>query len=234
VPLMVGLRERDKTMESFSITKNGEGFHIEGFTDAIKVLRIIGPKSQRLADLALHKADLDFSLGSLEAINQLPEEPIILRQALWRSAIVHFVKCFGRSESRFSLDPKKVYRGDAEAFEPFEYFDSLRNKHLVHDENSYAQCLPGAVLNKKGMGQKIAKIVCLSVIADTLNQENYSNLHLLASRALEWVVAQFDELCNLLTSELEPKSHEELFAMEGITYTVPGADDVYKARPRSR
>jgi len=218
-------------MEHFSITKTGEGFHIEGFPDAIRVLRITGPKSQRLRDLALHKADLDFALESLEAINQLPEEPKLLRQALWRSAIVHFIKCFGRSESRFSLDPKKVYKGDAGALEPFEYFVSLRNKHLIHDENSYTQCLPGAVLNKRGMGHKIAKIVCLSVIGDTLNQEDYSNLHLLATRAREWVVAQFDELCDLLTSELESKSHEELFAMEGITYTAPGADDVHKSRP---
>lgn len=217
-------------MEHFSITKTGQRFHIEGFPDAIKVLRITGPKSQRLANLALHKADLHFALECLTAINHAAEEPYVLRQALWRSAIVHFIKCFGQSKSRFSLDPKKVYKGDTEAFEPFEYFESLRNKHLVHDENSYAQCLPGAVLNKKGMDHKIAKIVCLSVIGDTLNQENYSNLHLLVTRAREWVVAQFDELCAILTSELEPKSHHDLFAMDGITYTAPGADDVHQAR----
>ncbi len=218
-------------MEHFSITKTAQGFHIEGFPDAIKVLRITGPKSQRLADLALHNADLHFSLECLNAINHVPEEPYVLRQALWRSAIVHFIKCFGQSESRFSLNPKKVYKGDIGAFEPFAYFESLRNKHLVHDENSYAQCLPGAVLNKKGMPRKIGKIVCLSVVGDTLGQENYNNLHLLVTRAREWVVARFDELCDVVTSELEPKSHDELFAMDGITYTAPGADDVHKARP---
>ena len=49
-------------MEDFSITKSAQGFHIEGFPEAVKVLRISGPKSQRLADLALHKSDLDFAL----------------------------------------------------------------------------------------------------------------------------------------------------------------------------
>jgi hypothetical protein len=218
-------------MEHFSITKTAQGFHIEGFPDAVKVLRIAGPKSRRLADLALHKADLDFALECLAAINQVPEEPYVLRQALWRSSIVHFIKCFGQSESRFSLDPKKVYKGDTGAFEPYEYFESLRNKHLIHDENSYAQCLPGFVLNKKGMDHKIAKIVCLSVIGDTLTQDNYSNLHLLVTRAREWVVAQFDELCDVLTSELEPKSYDELFGLDGITYTAPGADDAHRSRP---
>ena len=111
-----------------------------------------------------------------KSTSQLPEEPHVLRQAMWRSAIVHSIKCFGQSESRFSLDPKKIYKCDTGAFKPYEYFESLRNKHLVHDENSYAQCLPGAVLNKKGMDRKIAKIVCLSVIGHTLSQDNYSLL----------------------------------------------------------
>lgn len=217
-------------MEYFSITKTADGFHIEGFPNAIKVVRVTGPKSQRLADLALHKADLDFALESLAAINQAPEEPYVLRQALWRSAIVHFIKCFGQSESRFSLDAKKVYKGDPGAAEPFAFFESLRNKHLVHDENSFAQCLPGAVLNKPGMDHKVAKIVCLSVIGDTLSQDNYNNLHLLATRAQEWVVAQFDQLRDVLTSELEPKSHDELLAMDAITYKRPEADDVHKSR----
>lgn len=218
-------------MEHFPITKTAQGFHVEGFPDAVKVLRITGPKSQRLADLALQKADLDFSLKCLSAINQVPEQPYLLRQALWRSAVVHFIKCFGRSEARFSLDPKKVYKGDTGALEPCEYFESLRNKHLVHDENSYAQCLPGAVLNKRSMDHKIAKIVCLSVIGDTLSQDNYSNLHLLVTRAREWVVAQFDELCDVLTAELEPKPYDELLASDGITYSTPGADDVHGTRP---
>ena len=112
-------------MEHFSITKTAEGFHIEGFPDAVKVLRLTGPKSQRLADLALHRADLDFALECLEAINHQPEEPYLMRQALWRSAVVHFMKCFGRSESRFSLDAKNVYKGDADASDPFEFFESL-------------------------------------------------------------------------------------------------------------
>lgn len=217
-------------MEHFEITKTPEGFHIEGFPDAVKVFRIDGPKSKRLADLALHRADLGFALESLEQINKVPEQPYVLRQALWRSAVVHYMKCFGDNESRFSLVVQQVYKGDEGAVEPYKYFDSLRNKHLVHDENSYAQCLPGAVLNKKEMNYKIAKIVCLSVIGDTLSQENYSNLHLLITRAQQWVVTQFDQLCDILTNELEPEQYETLLAREGITYTAPGVDEIHESR----
>ncbi|MEE8261135.1 MAG: hypothetical protein V3R83_01520 [Gammaproteobacteria bacterium] len=217
-------------MEHFEITKTPEGFHIEGFPDAVKVIRIDGRKARKLADLALHKADLNFALECLEEINRAPEQPHVLRQALWRAAVVHFIKCFGASKARFSLDARTVYKGDAGAMEPYWYFDSLRNKHLVHDENSYAQCLPGAVLNRKDIGPKIAKIVCVSVAGDTLEQANYNNLHLLTCRAREWVVAQFDALCNVLTSELESEPYEVLIERQGMKYSVPGPDDVHRQR----
>ena len=86
------------------------------------------------------------------------------------------------------------------------------------------------MLNKPGMDHKVVKIVCLSVIGDTLSQDNYNNLHLLGTRAPDWVIAQFDELCSLLTSELEPKSNDELLAMDAVTYERPEADDVHKSR----
>jgi hypothetical protein len=218
-------------MKRFSVTATAQGFQIEGFPEAVKFLRVTGPKGQRLADLALHRADLDFAFECLTELNTTPEQSRVLRQALWRSAIVHFVKCFGQSESRFSLNPDKVYREYTAAKEPYRYFESLRNKHLVHDENSYAQCLPGAVLNKEELNPKIAKVLCLSVFGETLNQANYSNLRLLVARAQEWLVAQFDQLAGIVSAEFEQKPYDELFAMDGVTYTAPEVHEIHIPRP---
>lgn len=218
-------------MEHFSVTKTDTGFQIEGFPEAVKVVYISGPKARRLADLALHKADLDFAGESLEAINLVPGEPYVIRQALWRSAIVHFLKCFGVSNARFSLAEKKIYKGNAAALEAFRYFDDLRNKHVVHDENSYTQCLPGAILNKKDHDHKIEKIICFSAIGETLEQENYENLHLLIEVAKKWVVDQFNKLCEILTEELEAESYDALHNREPIVYKKPTVEDVDKPRP---
>jgi hypothetical protein len=218
-------------MDHFEITCRENEWRIEGFPNAVKVIRITGPKGRRLADLALHKADLDFALECLAAINHQPGDSYVTRQAFWRSAIVHFMKCFGRNVSRFSLDAKKVYKSDDDADEAFAFFSSLRSKHVVHDENSYAQCLPGAVLNKDGSDCKIAKIVCLGVIGDTLCQGTYNNLHLLSTRAREWVAAQFDELCAIVTAELESKAYDDLLAEDGMNYTPPAASDMHTGRP---
>ena len=202
-------------MENFSVTKTERGFHIEGFPDAVKVIRLDGPKARRVADLALHKADLDFALECLAAIDNAPPHPSPIRQALWQSAIVRFFKCFLNSHARSSLKAEEIYEGDQEGLELFEHFRALRNKHVVHDENSYAQCISGAALNKEELDHKIAKIVCFSATADTLDQASYSNLHLLCTRARAWVVKQFDALCDEFTAELEKEPYEDLVGREG-------------------
>jgi len=52
-------------MEHYDVSKTSHGFQIEGFPDAVKALRLVGRKAQRLADLALHKEDLDFAFECL-------------------------------------------------------------------------------------------------------------------------------------------------------------------------
>ncbi len=199
------------TMEYFGISQKESGLHIEGFPDAEKVVCIDGPQAKRLSDLALHKADLDFADQCLDAINQTPRESHIIREALWRSAIVHFLKCFGDSGARFQLSAQKVLKIEPpEAMMAFNYFRDLRNRHLVHDENSYAQSLPGAILNKGNKEYKIERIVCFAAIAATLAQDNYSNLKMLIQKSRAWVVDQFDKLCKLVTEELEKETYTNL------------------------
>ena len=217
-------------MEHFTISKTEAGLHIEGFPDAVKVVVIDGQEAKRLADLSLHKADLEFADACLNAINQAPEEPKIMREALWRSAIVHFLKCFGNG-ARFQLAPQKLYKGEPpETLLAFNYFKGLRNKHLVHDENSYAQSIPGAVLNNGKKEYKIEKIVCFSAIGATLEQGNYGNLKLLIQKARVWMVSEFDVLCECLAAKLEKESYEKLLARDALTYRVPTVDDIPHTR----
>ncbi|TCT06366.1 hypothetical protein [Paralcaligenes ureilyticus] len=218
-------------MEHFEISQRESGLHIEGFPDAVKVIAIEGPRSKRLADLALHKDDLEFADGCLDAINLSPEGPYVIREALWRSAIVHFMKCFGDSGARFQLSSAKILKGERpEASIAFKYFKHLRNKHFVHDENSYAQSLPGAILNSETKSYKIEKIVCFAAIAGTLAQENYSNLKLLIQKSRSWVISEFDQLCSTLTAELEREPYERLLKKESLAFRAPIIGEIHKNR----
>jgi hypothetical protein len=90
-------------MEHFELRKSGDSLEVYGLpADAMKVVEIRGEKAQRLADLALHRADLTFAKECLAAMTEAPDEPAAIKEALWRSAIVHFGKCFG-SDARFQL-----------------------------------------------------------------------------------------------------------------------------------
>lgn len=219
-----------KQMEYFEIEKQEHGLHVHGFPDAVKLIRLDDAKAKRLADLALHKHDLDFAIQCLDGIGQVAEEPYALRLGLWRSAIVHYFKCFDDNAARFSLDPRTIYAGEPTAIENFEFFKLLRNKNIVHDENSYTQCIPGAVLNRAGMQYKIAKVLCSSFHVEILSQGSFSNLRLLITHATKWVTRQFDVLCDRITADLELLTYEELYGMESVTYSKPNIDGLSKDR----
>ncbi len=217
-------------MEPINTTFTDSSFHIAGFPDAVKAIKITGPLAKRLADLALHATDLGVSLECLEAMNQTVVESHASRNALWELAIIRFMKCFGNSKSRSSLSAIKIYASEKNALVAFKYFDDLRNKHLIHDENSFAQCIPGAVVNKREATHKIAKIVCVATVAKTLEQANFDNLHSLVRYAIQWVDNQQNDICNKLTQEYESKNYDELIAAESMSFRSPSLDDINKPR----
>ncbi len=218
-------------MEQFAVSKTDTGFHIEGFPDAVKVIRLDSPQAKRLSDMALHKSDLEFAGACLDGLNTVPEKARVIREALWRSAIIHFSKCFGDSKARFQLDARRIYKAEpVEAMMAFAYFQDLRNKHVIHDENSYAQSLPGAVLNRGDKNYKIEKIICFNAIAGTLEEGNLSNLKLLIAKAHAWVDSEFDKLSDAIAKQLEKESFETLFAKEALSYQVPTVDEINKSR----
>lgn len=214
-------------MEHYSIRRTEKGLHIDGFPEAVRLIEIDDPKARRISDLLLHRDDLLFADACLDAINDAPTTIPTLREALWRCAIVHFSKCFGNSAARFQLSQKKIYKDEPpEAKQAFDYFQHLRDKHVIHDENSYSQSIPGAVLNRGNKSYKIEKIICFAAHAGTLEQSNYSNLKLLIQKALNWVTREFDTCCELVTKELEKIPYNELIKRPEVKYRTPSADDI--------
>lgn len=214
-------------MDEYSVSQRDGKLHIEGFPDAVKLIKLDGPKAQRIADLLLHRHDLEFAGACLDGINLVTAAPEFLREALWRSAIVHFAKCFGNSAARFQLSREKIYRNEPpEAKQVFDYFQHLRDKHIVHDENAYAQSIPSAVLNGGNKAYKIEKILCLGTHGNTLEQANYSNLKLLIGTALEWVSSEFETCCQVVTKELEAIPYTELLNRPNVAYRVPEVGEI--------
>jgi hypothetical protein len=219
-------------MKTEQLRATASGLHIEGYPDAVRAIRLDGPRARQLAHFGLHKSDLEFARDCLDAINETQSQ--VVRWALWRSAIVYFTKCFQAGKSAgvrsTGLAEKIIYKGDPEGRDLFRIFDHLRNKHIAHDENSYSQSIPCAAINGGGKSYKVERILTLCATGDTLDQPNYANLRLLITKALDWVTTKYDALCVDLTAELERAPLDALLAREQVKLAAPKLEEVGKRR----
>jgi len=206
-----------------------DGWRIEGFPDAVKVAAIKGPSALKLAHYVLHLQDLQFAHECVVTLRDNPPQAPIVREALWHSAIIHYVKCFGKNNSRSMLPRAKIYDAGPSRV-AFNYFHDLRNKHVAHDENAYSQALPGAIIAAEGKSYKIEKIVCTGFTAQTLVEANITNLCSLIEVALSWIEHQIDEICAELTKELEAEDYSALLSRPDMTYRAPTLDELGSKR----
>jgi hypothetical protein len=117
-------------MDSLSFLKGDSGYQVDGFPQAVKVIRLQGPRARRLAHLALHFQDLTFAERCLAALKAGPSTDR-MGEALWAAAVIHFFKCFGQPKRRFQLDPSVIYAGSELAKENFAYFKAMRDRSIA-------------------------------------------------------------------------------------------------------
>lgn len=110
------------------------------------------------------------------------------------------------------------------------YFQGLRNKHVVHDENSYTQVQTVLVLNPKDDQKHVADILSIVFNADTANAEHIRSFSPLISTAFSWVENQHNSLIAQLVTSYEGKVYSELEALPEPTLTVPTSNEVGRKR----
>jgi hypothetical protein len=135
-------------LHNYTFHKTDTGYELVGFPDMVKVLAISEADAGGLIDLALHDVDLQRARAYLYAMATPQWTDPIVREGLWHSAVVRFMKCYGEGV-RSRLD-HRVIHAEAGARGAFAYTDSLRDNHVAHDVNSFAQVRTAAVLNKRG------------------------------------------------------------------------------------
>jgi hypothetical protein len=220
-----------------SVTQTPDGnfnLALNGFPRGVQIVEVISSDARWLADLALHRSDLLFAEKSLKAISDSPTLPSDVLESLWRSAIAHMYKCFGSSKSRNRLDSGRVLAGASnEKLANFKYYKALRNKHMIHDENSYSQVAIVAVLNDGSHDKKIEGVRAMTLRFTELSPQTHFNFSALLRWIQDWVAREFDEVMERIGIALEAKSMEELKRMPAPKHRTPTVDDAFKTRPRS-
>ena len=143
-------------------------------------------EAKSFAHFTLHRQDLQFALDMLDLISKQPGECTRIQVGLWRSAVIHYAKCFGYSEVRGRLSAPEIFKDFPDAMPCHKYFLQLRHKHIAHDQNAYSQALPGAIINGPAEFYKVAKIVSTAFHVESLNPDDYKNLFNLVRRAIQY------------------------------------------------
>ncbi|MCJ2063693.1 hypothetical protein MKK63_13370 [Methylobacterium sp. J-088] len=212
------------------ISMKDGALHIDGYPDAVKLIRLTGKKAKQLAHYAAHRFDLQNSKSHLN--NMKPDNPEAVNDALWRSAISTYIKCFtGGAARNTKLRAENIYESVPVKMKAFQHFEHLRNKHFEHDENAYGQAIPCAAINGGGKGFKLEGVIANTLQFVTFDVGNYGNLQLLITEADQWIEAAFKNLADVIAAELERESLEELLGREAASITVPTVGQVGVRRP---
>jgi hypothetical protein len=201
----------------------GRQLSIEGFPNATQVVAVAGPLAERASHLALHASDVRFAKEIIATLANGSPVSDVTGEALWRTAIVQFTKCFKGSNARSRLEPRPIFgAGESQSSQNFRWFMDLRDKHIAHDDNSYSQAQTVALLNDGTKDIKVEAILNLTQRFSVLSQANIDNLRELVDKTLAWVLAEVGGVRNQIQSELEARSYAELSALSPSSFTAPG------------
>lgn len=190
----------------------------------IPIYNVEGQIARQMIDLQLHKVDLMFVADCLRLLTHQHVTHTIESEAIWIAAIVRFFKCFsGTDGGRTQLSYKKVFKAEPpEAMVSFVRLEVLRNKTLVHDQNSFMQGKLGVpIAFPPNARPRMGPLMFLSFVATTLDDESVSNLTLLTQCALKWIEVKYAELERRVVADLKNEKVETIVARGPVTWTSP-------------
>ncbi|OBF76736.1 hypothetical protein A9X06_03205 [Mycobacterium sp. 852002-51759_SCH5129042] len=197
---------------------------IDGYRNAVKLVDLDGyggknRKVRHVGDLGKHRIDLARVVEATDWLIQHPDDPPVVRRALWQSAVVTFARCFTtRSNARqMSLEAGKVFP-DALARQIHRYIEDLRDKDIAHDDALVTDTKVCAVVGPDTPTDKVIEILFLNLSSDQLSDPTaVPNLHRLAQDALRWVTNELERRCGLLVDELRQLPYEQVTALPDVT-----------------
>lgn len=218
---------REKALEA------GVSVHHAG---ASHVFEVTGGHANRLAHLALHSGDLSFARECLRLVEAAADKQTVNAEALWRSAVLHYCKCFGASEGtskRGQLSPQRIYKAAPNLLPNHELFVTIRNSHLAHDDGTHTLWRVSAGMTLPGAVRKIWSVKATAIDLVTLKRANVRKLKELIDHCTGWVAAECDIVCDLLTSQLEQIPREELLRLDKVAlqYGSKGGRRTQEKRP---
>jgi hypothetical protein len=213
---------RELSVSWYTVVTDGTNSH-----NALQPAQLSGHLAKRVADLSLHQYDLSFCERILKNYGSRfvgeYNDPLL---ALWIAVTTKFFSCF-RDSARSQLNENKVYKSNSKALENFKLLLALRNKHIVHDENSHYGAYAFAWLEQDGDVRQVSTMVIVARIDPTL----VAAMRDLVERAQEYVHTAMGDAGEKLLAEVQAMTPEARAALpKSIYFPLPTDDDINQRR----
>ena len=215
-------------MINYQVTIMNEGFEIRGdFPNDLTPIAI--PDScklkRRFASFFLHKRDIEKGMSFLRCISMDKHEAI--NEGLFIAGLNAFIKCF-KSDVRAQVSDS-IFTND-ETKKLYTFFNSMRNKHFMHDENGMLQTLDFLLVNLDKDVPAIfnASVVWNSILIDY--QYEASRLLNLIGIVHNHLCSEIDKMAETIVDEFKDQTKKELLGYGSPTIKIASYDDLHKSR----
>jgi hypothetical protein len=187
-----------------------------------------GPIAARVASLSLHHFDISFCERVLKEHHpKFVKKYSDLSLALWIAVLTKFMSCFRDSKARPRLDPKKVFGANSVSLQQFELLMALRNKHVVHDENSHYEAAAFAWLEPNGDVRSVGPMLSVARI----DPELVTAMRSLVEQAQGYINNALADAGKELFAQVQAMTPEERMALPtGVYFPLPSDGDIKQTR----
>ena len=190
--------------------------------NSTKTYVLTGNEVRRQNDITHNVADLLFCQRVLglckDGLLSGPNDTFI---AMWIAVVVKYFFCFGKSASRRSFDANKVFKGNDTAKKMYYRMANVRNKEIVHDENSATQSNVVISVTDGLVNRDFASIV----LNRAPGKSDIEGMELIIGLAIGYGQDEARKLGPAIKSKIDAMTENEISALQEMVYTsVAGAN----------
>lgn len=182
---------------------------------------------KRYVSYFLHKNDIEVGIALLRCISI--DKIDIINEGLFIAGLNAFIKCFQDSKARNKVNVSKFAK-EKHIKDNFEYFNAMRNKHYMHDENGMLQVSDFLMVD---FDKEKPSIYNASVVWNRIRLDYHmeaAKLLYLMNELHRFLCSEIDKMNNNIIKDFSGKSKEELMENGIPNIKVATIDKPYEER----
>lgn len=215
-----------------TILEKQKSFLVEGeFNPDAKPINIPvdDPDRQKFIDYFLHKADIDDAFLFLQFISA--DKSDMMNKAMFIAGLNSAMKTFKPSNARMKIRKDEFVRQFPALADDLNHFESLRDKHYMHDDNGMIEGTAFLLLNPEGSPEKFGGLP--SVVWNSKHLNYYAEsqrLQRFLYSVLDYIVEQIDSIGDQLAKRYATEDRDVLESFGPPPIKLASTQDIDKTR----